>query len=226
MSKKALIFITIAAVVIVDQISKIWIKTNMNYGEGFNILGLEWAKIQFIENDGMAFGLSFGGITGKYILSIFRIIMAGFLGWILYNLLKSGEKKTLLFSFSLIVAGAIGNIIDSIFYGAIFSESYFHQDAVATFVPFGTGYAPVLQGRVVDMLYFPMIDTVLPDWLPIWGGERFEFFRPIFNVADSAITCGVISIIIFNRSFFTSDNKKKEESKTEVVATENQKTES
>lgn len=199
----------------------------MNYGEGFNILGLEWAKIQFIENDGMAFGLSFGGITGKYILSVFRILMAGFLGWILYNLLKSGEKKTLLFSFSLIVAGAIGNIIDSIFYGAIFSESYFHQDAVATFVPFGTGYAPVLQGRVVDMLYFPMIDTVLPDWLPIWGGERFEFFRPIFNVADSAITCGVISIILFNRSFFTSDNKKKaEEVKTEVVTPENEKSDS
>ena len=191
----------------------------MHYGDGFNILGLDWARIQFIENEGMAFGLSFGGEAGKYVLSVFRIIMAGFLGYILYNLYQNGERKSLLLSFSLIVAGALGNIIDSIFYGAIFSESYFHSPELAHFVPFGTGYAPILQGRVVDMLYFPMIDTVLPSWVPLWGGERFEFFRPIFNVADSAITCGVISIILFNRSFFTSDSKKSKDATPVTEAT-------
>jgi signal peptidase II len=125
----------------------------------------------------------------------------------LYTLYKSGEKKSLVFSFSLIVAGAIGNILDCIFYGLIFSESHYHG-GLAQFVSFGTGYAPIFQGKVVDMLYFPMINTVLPGWVPFWGGERFEFFRPVFNIADSAITVGVISILLFNRSFFSSEKKK------------------
>lgn len=217
MSKKAIIFTTIILLLIIDQWSKIWIKTQLEYGTGFDILGLSWAKIQFVENEGMAFGLSYGGVNGKYVLSIFRIIMAGFLGYILFSLLKANEKKSLLFSFSLIVAGAIGNIIDCIFYGMIFSESHYHG-GLAQFVPFGTGYAPLLQGKVVDMLYFPMVDTILPSWLPIWGGERFEFFRPVFNVADSAITTGVASIILFNRSFFTSDSKKTSPAKPEETA--------
>lgn len=217
MSKKAIIFTTIILLLIIDQWSKIWIKTQLEYGTGFDIMGLSWAKIQFVENEGMAFGLSYGGVNGKYVLSIFRIIMAGFLGYILYSLLKADEKKSLLFSFSLIVAGAIGNIIDCIFYGMIFSESHYHG-GLAQFVPFGTGYAPLLQGKVVDMLYFPMVDTILPSWLPIWGGERFEFFRPVFNVADSAITTGVASIILFNRSFFTTDSKKTNPAKPEEAA--------
>ncbi|HRG64719.1 MAG TPA: signal peptidase II, partial [Saprospiraceae bacterium] len=141
MSKKAIIFTTIILLLIIDQWSKIWIKTQLEYGTGFDILGLSWAKIQFVENEGMAFGLSYGGVNGKYVLSIFRIIMAGFLGYILFSLLKANEKKSLLFSFSLIVAGAIGNIIDCIFYGMIFSESHYHG-GLAQFVPFGTGYAP------------------------------------------------------------------------------------
>lgn len=221
MSKKAIIFTTIILLLIIDQWSKIWIKTQLEYGTGFDIMGLSWAKIQFVENEGMAFGLSYGGVNGKYVLSIFRIIMAGFLGYILYSLLKADEKKSLLFSFSLIVAGAIGNIIDCIFYGMIFSESHYHG-GLAQFVPFGTGYAPLLQGKVVDMLYFPMVDTILPTWLPIWGGERFEFFRPVFNVADSAITTGVASIILFNRSFFTSDSKKTNPAKPEETAADPQ----
>lgn len=221
MSKKAIIFTTIILLLIIDQWSKIWIKTQLEYGTGFDIFGLSWAKIQFVENEGMAFGLSYGGVNGKYVLSIFRIIMAGFLGYILYSLLKANEKKSLLFSFSLIVAGAIGNIIDCIFYGMIFSESHYHG-GLAQFVPFGTGYAPLLQGKVVDMLYFPMVDTILPSWLPIWGGERFEFFRPVFNVADSAITTGVVSIILFNRSFFTTDSKKTNPVKTEEAAVDSQ----
>jgi signal peptidase II len=174
----------------------------MHYGQSFNMLDQEWAKIQFVENEGMAFGLSFGGVTGKYFLTIFRIIMIGFLGYLLSTFYKANESKSLLFAFSLILAGAIGNVIDCVFYGLIFSESFYHG-GVASFVPFGTGYAPVLQGKVVDMFYFPMIDTILPQWVPIWGGERFEFFRNIFNVADSAISVGVVLIILFNRSFFT-----------------------
>ncbi len=208
MSKKAIIFTTIIGVLVIDQLSKMWIKTNLDYGDGFDIFGMPWAKIQFVENEGMAFGLSYGGVIGKYFLSSFRIILSGFLIYLLHSLWKSGEKKSLIFSFSLIVAGAIGNILDCIFYGLIFSESHFHG-GLAQFVSFGSGYAPVLQGKVVDMLYFPMIDTILPSWVPFWGGERFEFFRPVFNVADSAITVGVISILLFNRSFFTSNNKEK-----------------
>jgi signal peptidase II len=202
-SKKAIILFVILAVIIADQILKIWIKTNMQYGESFNMLGQEWAKIQFVENEGMAFGLSFGGVTGKYILTIFRIMMIGFLGYLLSTFYKANESKSLLIAFSLIIAGAIGNVLDCVFYGQIFSESFYHG-GVASFVPFGTGYAPLLQGKVVDMFYFPMIDTILPEWVPIWGGERFEFFRNIFNIADSAISVGVVLIILFNRSFFTS----------------------
>jgi signal peptidase II len=195
-------------ILIIDQISKIYIKTHLNYGEGFDIFGMSWAKIHFVENEGMAFGMSFGGLTGKYILSIFRIIMTGFLIYILYNLIKQNEPKSLIVFFSLVIAGAIGNSIDGLFYGIIFSESHYHGGIATMFPPEG-GYGSFLTGKVVDMLYFPMIDTVLPDWIPIWGGERFEFFRPVFNVADSAITVGVVLILLFNRQFFLSDSKKK-----------------
>ena len=189
----------------IDQAVKIWIKTNIEYGGGFDIFGLSWAKIHFVENEGMAFGLSFGGVTGKYILSIFRIIMVGFLIYLLRTLIHTGEPKGLIISFSLIVSGAIGNIIDSLLYGLIFSKSYYHG-GLAEFVPFGTGYAPFLQGSVVDMLYFPLVDTVLPEWVPFKGGERFEFFRPVFNIADSCITIGVASILLFYRKrFFAKD---------------------
>ncbi len=193
---------------IIDQISKIYIKTHLNYGEGFDILGLSWAKIHFVENEGMAFGMSFGGLKGKYILSIFRIIMTGFLIYILYNLIKQNEPKSLIVFFSLVIAGAIGNSIDGLFYGIIFSESHYHGGIATMFPPEG-GYGSFLTGKVVDMLYFPMVDTVLPEWVPFWGGERFEFFRPVFNVADSAITVGVVLILLFNRQFFLSDGQKK-----------------
>jgi signal peptidase II len=215
LSKKNLAFVIIIAIILIDQWSKIYVKTNIEYGTGFDILGLSWAKIYFIENEGMAFGLTFGGVTGKYILSIFRIIMAGFLLYLLNNLIKAGESRGLIVSFSLIVAGAIGNILDSMFYGLIFSPSYMHG-GLAQFMPEGGGYAGFLQGKVVDMLYFPMIDTILPDWIPYWGGKRFEFFKPVFNVADSAISVGVASILIFHRNFFMA----KEENHTEDLSDE------
>jgi len=203
-NKSTIVLFTILLILIIDQAVKIWIKTHINYGDGFDILGLSWAKIHFVENEGMAFGMSFGGLTGKYILSIFRIVMTGFLLYILYNLIKQNETIGLIVSFSMVIAGAVGNSIDGMFYGLIFSESHYHGGLATIFPPEG-GYGSFLTGKVVDMLYFPMIDTVLPDWMPIWGGQRFEFFRPVFNIADSAITVGVASILLFHRRFFKSD---------------------
>ncbi|MBK7806065.1 MAG: lipoprotein signal peptidase [Saprospiraceae bacterium] len=222
MKKSTAVLITILTILIIDQLVKIYVKTHIHYGDGFDMLGLSWAKIHFVENEGMAFGLSFGGITGKYILSIFRIIMVVFLFYILRNLIKHKETYGLIISFSMIIAGALGNIIDSMFYGLIFSESYFHGGLATMFPPEG-GYGSFLTGKVVDMLYFPMIDTVLPEWMPLWGGERFEFFRPVFNIADSAITVGVASILLFHRRFFNSETVKEEKPKTEnIQATENE----
>jgi signal peptidase II len=220
--KSTAVLITILTILIIDQLVKIYVKTHIHYGDGFDMLGLSWAKIHFVENEGMAFGLSFGGLTGKYILSIFRIIMVVFLFYILRNLIKHKETYGLIISFSMIIAGALGNIIDSMFYGLIFSESYFHGGLATMFPPEG-GYGSFLTGKVVDMLYFPMIDTVLPEWMPLWGGERFEFFRPVFNIADSAITVGVASILLFHRRFFNSETVKEEKPKTEnIQATENE----
>jgi signal peptidase II len=208
--KSTAVLLTIFSIVLIDQIVKIYIKTHINYGDGFDMFGLSWAKIHFVENEGMAFGMSFGGLTGKYILSIFRIIMTVFLLYILKNLIKQGETLGLIVSFSMVIAGAIGNSIDGMFYGLVFSESHYHG-GLATMFPAEGGYGSFLTGKVVDMLYFPLIDTVLPEWVPVWGGERFEFFRPVFNIADSAITVGVASILLFHRRFFNSDVKSKVE---------------
>jgi signal peptidase II len=185
-----------------DQWLKIWVKTNMEYGAEFKILGLNWARIHFVENEGMAFGISLGGNMGKLFLSVFRILAVGFLIFIIIRLIRSKESWGLLVCFSLILAGAIGNILDSAFYGLLFTESYY-QGGLAEYAP-AKGYAPFLFGRVVDMLYVPLIDTRWPAWIPVLGGEPLQFFRPVFNVADSAISTGVISLIVFFRSFFKS----------------------
>lgn len=209
MKRGTILATVIVLILILDQTLKVYIKTNYSLGGGFNILGLDWAQIHFVENKGMAFGLSFGGVVGKYALSIFRIIMVGFLVVFLRSLMKSRESFGLQLSFALIIAGAIGNIIDSMFYGLMFSESCFHC-GIAEFMPEGGGYAGFLQGSVVDMFYFPMIDTRLPEWLPVFGGNRFAFFKPVFNLADSAISVGVAIILLFYRSFFLKSNKSKE----------------
>lgn len=203
----------VVGVLLIDQSSKIWIKLNMEYGEEFGILGLSWARIHFVENEGMAFGLSLGNQTGKLLLSIFRILAAGFLIFIIHSLIRTREKTGLIVCFSLILAGAMGNIIDSVFYGIIFSDSPYHG-GLATMFPESGGYASMLYGKVVDMLYFPLIDTHLPSWLPIWGGDRFQFFQPVFNVADSAITVGIVAILLFYRRFFRE--QKKDDSTEEV----------
>lgn len=197
-------------VLIIDQALKIWVKTQMSYGDEIKILGLDWALIHFVENNGMAFGISLGGVYGKLALSLFRIIAVGFLIYYLRLLLRSGVSVGLLVSFSLILAGALGNILDSAFYGLIFSESYYHSGPAELF-PEGGGYAGFLHGKVVDMLYFPIFDTYLPEWIPRWGGRHFMFFKPVFNIADLSITLGVLNILLFQRSFFSAPVNEKEQ---------------
>ena len=190
--------ILIFLVLLADQISKIWVKTNMVLGQEFPVWGNR-IIIHFTENNGMAFGYELGGEYGKIILSLFRILAVGGIIWYLFHLREQKAPGGLLLSISLILAGAIGNIIDSVFYGVIFSNSFF-EPAVA-FPPEG-GYSSFLHGRVVDMLYFPVIQGQYPDWIPFKGGERFIFFRPVFNIADSAITTGVLITLIFYRKYF------------------------
>jgi len=172
---------------------------NMTIGQEFHIFD-NWFIIHFTENEGMAFGLSFGGEFGKLALSLFRIIAIVAIAWYLNDLIKKKAGTGVVLSISLILAGAIGNILDSAFYGMIFSFSSFHT--VAELFPEAGGYGTFLHGKVVDMLYFPLIEGHYPDWIPFWGGSDFIFFRPVFNIADSSITVGVFLLVIFQRKFF------------------------
>lgn len=203
-------------VLILDQALKIWVKTHMEYGEEIKILGLDWALIHFVENNGMAFGISLGEQYGKLALSVFRIIAVLFLIWYIRMMLRSNASMGLLISFAFILAGATGNIIDSAFYGVIFSSSPYHG-GVAEIFPEGGGYASFLYGKVVDMLYFPIVQGRFPEWLPVWGGEHFMFFKPVFNIADMSITIGVINILLFQRSFFQNQQEELDQ-KTQAAA--------
>ena len=194
--KKAILLILL--ILIADQALKIWIKTHMVIGEDIHLFG-NWGMLHFIENNGMAFGMEMGGKPGKLILSVFRIIAICGIVWFLNSIIRKKANTGLILAVSAILAGAIGNIIDSAFYGMIFSES-FHQPAIL--FPPGGGYSSFLHGRVVDMLYFPVINTRWPDWSPFRPDESFIFFRPVFNIADSAITCGVFAILIFQKKMF------------------------
>lgn len=193
--KKPILLIVL--VLLIDQISKIYIKTHFMLGEEVRVT--DWFIIHFTENNGMAFGAEFGGNYGKLFLSVFRIFaVIGIFYW-LYTSVKQNLSRILIFSISLIFAGALGNILDSIFYGVFFDDSINH---ISTLQSIGDGYAPVLFGKVVDMLYFPLWKGFLPEWLPIWGGQFFIFFQPIFNIADSAITVGVVTMFIFQKRVF------------------------
>ena len=192
------IFLTAFITVLADQLLKIWIKTNMTLGQEFQVF--DWFIIHFTENNGMAFGIEFGGVTGKILLTLFRIIVVGLAIYYLSKIITPNFQTETLISVGLITGGAIGNIIDSTFYGWIFSESY---NNVASFFPVSGGYAPFLQGKVVDMFYFPIINSHFPNWLPIFGGEHFIFFRPVFNLADAGISVGIILIFLFYQKDFS-----------------------
>lgn len=187
-----LVVLLIAAIIIVDQVVKFLVKTNMQIGEEFNVIG-SWFRIHFIENEGFAFGMALGGSTGKLVLTLFRVVASGAIVWLLVNMIRRGTRNSLVICTTLILAGALGNMIDSCFYGLVFNESYYQ---VASFFPPEGGYAPLFQGRVVDMFFFPIFAFDWPQWVPFVGGQHFEFFNAIFNVADSAITIGVIWLII------------------------------
>ncbi len=196
--------------VVIDQVIKILVKTNMQIGEHFSVIG-NWFQIFFIENEGMAFGMKFGGAVGKFLLSFFRIALSGALCWWIASLVRKSvdsEGKSallpdgkpvvptgVLVGLTLITAGAFGNIIDSLFYGVIFD------------------YAPLMFGRVVDMFYFPLIDTIWPSWVPFVGGDRLLFFTPVFNFADSCVTVGAFYLILFQNRFFTRAEEKPDEKK-------------
>ena len=223
MSKTVKIILLVLGVLLIDQVLKIYIKTNFQYGEDMPLFGANWAYFNFVENNGMAFGLSLGGEYGKLALSLFRIVAVVFLWIYIQRLIKNNAHFGLLVSFGLIFAGAVGNIIDSTFYGLIFSESFYHGGLAQMFPP-GGGYAGLLHGKVVDMLYFPIIDTHFPSWFPFWGGQRFEFFKPVFNIADASISTGVGILLVFYNKFFKEEPKTQSEDtlNTAETKTENQ----
>ena len=195
--------------VVIDQVIKVLVKVNLPIGGGFHVIG-NWFRILFIENEGMAFGMKFGGAVGKFLLSFFRICLFAFLCWWITQLARRGTPKGdeaakpvptgVLVGLTLITAGALGNILDSLFYGQLFTAS--GPDTLATF---GGSYAPLMFGKVVDMFYFPLIDTIWPGWLPWIGGTPLRFFEPVFNFADSCVTVGAFYLILFHWRFFAKE---------------------
>ena len=215
MKSRNIVFL-ILLVLIIDQVLKVYIKTHFHIGQEIKVLGLNWFKLHFVENEGMAWGWKMGGEWGKIALTLFRLIAVIAGVFIIRDFIRKKYHSGFIYCAALIFAGASGNLIDSLFYGKIFSDSDPYLQNVATAFPEAGGYAGFLHGKVVDMLYFPIIrDAHFPAWFPIWGGEEFEFFRPVFNIADASISLGVIIILIFQNKFF----KKEEPAKKTTVET-------
>jgi len=199
----------IAIIILIDQALKIWIKTSYPTGEVVRVFGMDWFRLHFIENPGMAWGWKFGNETGKMILTLFRLAAVIFGTWYIGKIIKQKYSRGFIICAALIYAGALGNLIDSMFYGMIFDKGLHYDAALNDYLTYpgiaafsGSGYSSFLHGSVVDMLYFPMFNGNFPSWLPFVGGQQFEFFSPIFNIADASISVGVITLLIFQNRFF------------------------
>ncbi|MFO7657098.1 MAG: lipoprotein signal peptidase [Bacteroidales bacterium] len=211
MSNTTKSILIVSLILIIDQLSKIIVKTNMFYGQSIHVFG-NWFLLRFIENPGMAFGIDIPGKIGKPALTIFRIIASIAIIWYMRELIRKQAATGLIMCLSLVLAGAVGNIIDSIFYGLLFDKGTAYNEELKQWISYSgvanlnfSGYAGLFRGCVVDLLYFPVIDTRIPDWFPFMKGEHFQFFRPIFNIADSSISIGVILILIFQKRYFKSE---------------------
>ena len=198
----------VVAILVVDQVIKIWVKTHMTLHEQIEILS--WFKIVFIENNGMAYGMEIGS---KLVLSLFRVVAVSVLGYYIVQQVRKQARYGYIVCLSMVMAGAAGNIFDSMFYGLIFNAS--SEFYTSYFVPFGTGYAPFLMGKVVDMFYFPLIVTTWPDWVPMFGGQPYVFFSPIFNFADASISVSVVLVLLFYRKEISEITLKKQTPTTE-----------
>ena len=207
-------FFTVLLVLLADQLLKFWIKLNMTLGQEFRILG-DWGIIHFTENNGMAFGMELGGEAGKLALSLFRIAAVCVIGYVVIHLVRHKYHRGLILNVSLIFAGALGNIIDSTVYGVIFSESTYYDRA--QLLPAAGGYSSLFHGKVVDMFYFPILQGTFPQWFPFWGGEEFIFFRPVFNLADAAISVGVVLILIFQKKYFKEEKVEISSPHSEII---------
>lgn len=210
--KRSKVVALIALVILADQALKIYIKTTFHLGDSKPMLG-NWFNLTFVENPGMAYGLKFGGDFGKMALTIFRFGAVIFGTWYIGRIIVKKYHKGFIICASLIYAGALGNLIDSAIYGLIFDKGMLYDPALQDYTNYAglahlgsKGYAGFLHGNVVDMLYFPIVNTKFPDWFPVWGGQDLQFFRPVFNIADAAISVGVITIILFQKRFFKQQN--------------------
>lgn len=207
-------FLAIILILLADQALKFWIKLNMALGQEFRIVG-DYAMIHFTENNGMAFGMEFGGEAGKLALTLFRIAAVCGIGYGVVYLIQKKYHRGLIMNLALIFAGAMGNIIDSTFYGMLFNESTYYEPA--KFLPAEGGYSSLFHGKVVDMFYLPIFQGIYPSWFPFWAGEDFIFFRPVFNIADSAISIGVVLILIYQKRYFKEEQKQEIYTHSEMI---------
>lgn len=220
----------IGIIIFVDQALKIWIKTHYPTGEVVRVFGMDWFRLHFIENPGMAWGWKFGNESGKIILTLFRLAAVIFGTWYIGKIIKQKYKRGFIICAALIYAGALGNLIDSMFYGMIFDKGLHYDPVLKNYLSYSgiasfsaPGYASFLHGSVVDMLYFPMFDGRFPQWLPFVGGQDFEFFSPIFNIADASISVGVITLLIFQKRFIKKPGSDDSTEKVESLSNQTDK---